>query len=108
MEIFTLLLLFSDGYLRWKGDPQGFKGQDLNTRRFLEIAAKLPMVMQMTLASRVYRGTRQVIPKKQLDESLNDRVWWLDQFDQGKFVTSARFKMVGIPHLSFSSPLNAP
>jgi len=68
-DIFALILLLSDGYLRLKETLLQDK-KESNSRRFLEIAMKLPLELQMILSRRVYLSPGIFILASQTEDAL--------------------------------------
>lgn len=62
-EVCALIVFLCDGFLRFRGD-QGLRQENC---RFLRIAMKLPLEIQMTLSCRTFRSAKDVIPSSDLE-----------------------------------------
>ena len=67
-EVFSLIVLLSDDYVRLKEGTT--TGPDSEIAHFFAFATRLPMDLQMVISNRLYRNGKEYISPKHVSRSM--------------------------------------
>ena len=76
-DLFAVVVLVTDGYLRLKSEKNEKQTEEAAAVRFLSLAMRLPMELQMVLCHRVCGVAKNNIAVVETEQALRDIVWKL-------------------------------